>query len=79
MVSLPPNLTSLVQSRIEAGFYQTEEEVLSAALDALAERERQADLASIRRGLDDLEAGRCRSVEESEAECRRRLGMDEEL
>lgn len=76
MVSLPPNLTSLVQSRIEAGCYQTEEEVLAAALDALSERERAEDLASIRRGLAQAEEGLGVPAEESNAECRKRYGLD---
>lgn len=76
MVSLSADLQDSIRSRVDSGPYRSEEEVVRAALEALAEREKAADIASIQRGLADLEAGRCLPAEESEANCRERFGLD---
>ena len=67
---LPPDVVQKLQSLVSLGQYGTEGEVLRAALSAL-ERE-QLDLASIRAGMEDFEAGRHRPLAEFEADFRQR-------
>ena len=55
---LPPEIDQRIQSQIALGIYHTPAEVLTSALDALDER--NEDLASIQRGLEDEQAGRRR-------------------
>lgn len=44
---------------------------------AVAALRKEADLASIQRGLDDMEAGRYSSLQEAEARMRSKLGLPE--
>jgi Arc/MetJ-type ribon-helix-helix transcriptional regulator len=53
---LPPDLDQRIQSQLALGIYSSPAEVLSDALDALDQR--NEDLASIQRGLDDERSGR---------------------
>ena len=62
-VTLPPAVAKAVSELVEDGFYPTPEAALQAAMQALdlkMEHERKlAELrAEIRKGLDDLDAGR---------------------
>jgi predicted transcriptional regulator len=70
---LPPDIDQRVQSQIALGFYQTPAEVLNDALDALDQR--NEDLASIQRGIEDEKAGRLTSLEEFDKEMRERYGF----
>jgi putative addiction module CopG family antidote len=74
MISLPADLTEMVRARVASGAYKSEEDVLHAALHLLEARE-EDDLASIRRGLADVAAGRVRSADESNKDFRRRFGL----
>lgn len=80
MIALPPSLSEYVQAKVDSGEYASEEDVLFAAFDAFQRSEeqvrREADLASIKRGLADFEAGRFRTAEEADAEFRQRHGLD---
>jgi putative addiction module CopG family antidote len=74
MISLPPDLSHLVEQKLSSGAYQSEEEVLHAALNALTQQE-EAAIASIKRGMDDFANGRSRPAEEADAEFRQRHGL----
>ncbi len=71
-LQLPPDLSASVQHFIAFDGYKTEEDVLR---DALAALERQANIAAIQKGVDDMEAGRCRPWEEVKEELRAKLGI----
>jgi predicted transcriptional regulator len=71
-LQLPPDLSASVQHFIAFEGYKTEEDVLRDALDAL---ERQANIAAIQAGIDDMEAGRMRPWEEVKKELRAQLGI----
>ncbi len=72
--SLPADLTSSIQALLATGRYASEEDVLRHALRSLQQRE--DDLAAIREGLADMEAGRTRTVEEFDREFRQRHGIN---
>jgi Arc/MetJ-type ribon-helix-helix transcriptional regulator len=65
---LPPDVDQRVKSQLAMGLYQTEDDVLRAALSAL-EREHE-DLVAIQTGISDLEAGRFRAFAQIDAEFR---------
>jgi len=62
-VSLTPQLESLIQSKVEAGAYQSASEVVREALRLLQERDKLRELQrqelrkQIRRGLTQLDRG----------------------
>ncbi len=67
----PPDVEKLVQERMAAGGYNSEDEVLRDALDALgqfvhsreeAEEEYRQTVAAVREGAADMEAGRMRPL-----------------
>jgi Arc/MetJ-type ribon-helix-helix transcriptional regulator len=70
---LPPDIDQRVQSQIALGFYQTPAEVLNDALNLLDER--NEDIASIQRGIEDEKAGRLTSLEDFDKEMRARYGF----
>jgi predicted transcriptional regulator len=73
---LPPDIDQRVQSQIALGIYRTPADVLTDALDAL---ERQnADLESIRAGIEDEKAGRMRPLEDVIREMREQVGSTPE-
>lgn len=74
MISLPADLSALVDARVSSGRYASAEDVLYAALDALEVREDE-DLAAIRRGLEELEAGLGTPAELSNKSFRKRFGL----
>lgn len=63
--SVSPKVQKLIAKEMAAGAYRSEQELLVEALKALADR-REA-VAGIRRGLEDMQAGRMRPWKE----CRR--------
>lgn len=52
---LPPDLQQLVADRIATGEYQSEDEVLRDALQALADQDE--DLAAVQEAIAELKAG----------------------
>jgi len=66
----PPDVGLRVKSQLARGQYQTEDDVLRAAMSAL-EREHE-DLAAIQAGIDDMEAGRYRSFAQIDADFRKK-------
>ena len=64
----PVDVGERVKSQLTLGLYQTEDDVLRAAMAAL-EREHD-DFAAIQAGIEDMEAGRYRSFSQVDAEFR---------
>jgi putative addiction module CopG family antidote len=67
-ISLPPELGRLVQQKVAAGTYSSEEEVLQAAMRALDAEEET--LKAISEGYSDFQSGRSRSLDEADADFR---------
>jgi Arc/MetJ-type ribon-helix-helix transcriptional regulator len=53
---IPPDVSERVEAYLASGVYASADDVLRKAISALDERE--TELASIRRGMDDEAAGR---------------------
>lgn len=66
----PPDVGQRVNNQLAKGSYQSEDEVLRAAMAAL-EREHD-DLAAISAGIEDVKAGRYRPFSEIDIEFRKR-------
>lgn len=66
----PPDLKELVNQQLATGQYGSEDDVLRDALKAL--KWRSAETAAIAEGIEDMEAGRYRSLDEVDAELRRK-------
>ncbi len=60
--SFPADVAALVHAQMATGDYRSEDDVIRHALQALADR--RDDLAAIRSGIDDMEAGRTRPLED---------------
>jgi antitoxin ParD1/3/4 len=70
---IPPDVEELVSEQMRSGSYESEDEVLRDALRALAEK--NEDLAAIRAGIEDMEAGRVRPLGDVDAQIRRKFGF----
>jgi Arc/MetJ-type ribon-helix-helix transcriptional regulator len=64
----PPALDRLIREELATGVYNSEDDVLVEALQAL--RDRNETIAGIREGLADLDAGRVRLLGDVDAELR---------
>ena len=68
-LSLCPELQQLVEQQIASGKYHTTDEVLTEALRALRDRDREAEVLELRRelqiGIDELDRGECEEYDES--------------
>ncbi len=62
--TLPPDVHDQIRQHIATGHYASEDDVLRAALRALAFRDEE--LAAIQGGVDDMEAGRLRPFEDED-------------
>jgi len=72
----PPELDQLVKRQLASGGFDDEDAVLIAAMRSLEQR--QADLAAIREGIDDMEAGRVRPLREFDADFRTRKNIPQD-
>ena len=72
-VQLTPELSATVQGFLASGRYKSDEEVLRKALAALQYKE---NVAAIQEGVDDMEAGRYRTLDEVDREMRRKYGLE---
>jgi len=68
--TIPADVRERMNALLLTGRYSSEEDVLRAAVAALEEQ--NADLTAIQQGIDDMEAGRCRPIEEFNIEVRKR-------
>jgi Arc/MetJ-type ribon-helix-helix transcriptional regulator len=59
---LPPEIDERIQTQLALGIYATPADVLNDALDALEQR--NEDIASIQRGIEDEQAGRVKTLAE---------------
>jgi putative addiction module CopG family antidote len=64
----PPELDELVKRQLASGEYDSEDAVLIAAMRSLEHQ--QEDLAAIREGIEDMEAGRVRPLRDFDREFR---------
>ena len=64
----PPVLDRLVREELATGVYNSENDVLVEAMQAL--RDRDETIAGIRQGLSDLDAGQVRLLGDVDAELR---------
>ncbi len=69
----PPDVQQLIREAVALGSYATEDDVLREALHVLIQR--NEDLAEIRAGVADMNAGRFRPIHEVDAEIRNKLGF----
>ena len=69
----PPVLDRLVREELATGVYNSEDDVLVEAMQAL--RDRDETIAGIREGLSDLDAGRVRLLSDVDAELRTKHGI----
>ncbi len=76
MAQLPPDLDKQVKHHLASGRYQTEDDVLRDALRALAEEQNVLD--DIRQGLEDLDVGRGRSLEDIDADLRKKHNIPQD-
>jgi antitoxin ParD1/3/4 len=76
---LPERWESFVKSQVESGRFTSGEEVMGEALKLLEARIRRESetLEAIRRGLEDVDAGRVRPLDEVMADLRREFGSPE--
>ena len=72
----PPDIEQRVKAQLSSGDYQTEDDVLRDALDAL--RQRKDDLVAIQAGIEDMEAGRFRPFSESDAVFRKKHNIPQD-
>ncbi len=68
----PPDVEKLVHEQMKKGHYSSEDDVLRDALKRLARD--QNDVAAIQAGIEDMEAGRFRSLEQFDTEFRANNG-----
>ncbi len=71
----PPDVGQRIHTQLERGCFQTEDDVLRAAITAL-ERE-NSDLVAIQQGIADIDAGRFRPFTQIDAEFRRTHNLAE--
>ena len=67
---IPPDIEERIEAHMAGGQYDSKDDVLREAIQALDDRE--ADVASIRAGIDDMESGRFQPFDEFDQEFRRK-------
>ncbi|MEX2172484.1 MAG: type II toxin-antitoxin system ParD family antitoxin [Pirellulales bacterium] len=72
-ITITPEMSRQIEAKLASGTYESREEVLRAALEALDEQEETC--AAIAEGYEDALAGRTRSWAEADAEFRRLKGI----
>jgi len=75
--TIPDDIWARAQAIVATGDYKSEFDVLRNALTMLEHfiENRRCDMESILDGIDDMEAGRCVSFEEFDADFRKRNNM----
>lgn len=73
---LPPDVRAEIKQRMASGNYRSEEDVLRQAMRALKVHDQE--LAAIRMGIDDIEAGRVRAFEDVDTEICQVFGFSKE-
>jgi len=70
---LPPEIDQRIQSQLALGIYSTPADVLTSALDALDERNRER--RAIQEGIDAWRAGDTQELDAFDAEFRAKNGI----
>lgn len=70
---LPPEIDQRVQSQLALGIYHTPAELLTDALDALDQRNRERQ--AIQQGIDAWRAGDTQELDQFDAEFRAKNGI----
>ena len=73
---ITPDIAQQIDVCMATGHFADESEVLRTALRLLARQ--TAEATAIQHGMDDVEAGRVRPLDEIDAEIRRRHGFPQE-
>jgi predicted transcriptional regulator len=76
VMTLSPEIQSLIQQEMATGLYADEQQVISAALKTL--REEREMLAGIDRGLADSAAGRGKTIADFDRDFRARHGIGDD-
>lgn len=71
--AFPPDVADLVRQEMNSGRYRSEDDVMREALQAL--KRQSVEIAAIQEGIDDMEAGRFRPLDEVDREIRTRYGL----
>ena len=75
---LPSDLEQFVQAKVQSGRFSSSDEAITAAVRLLRQHEEAEEarvLEGIRKGLEDMRAGRSRPAEEVLADIRRSFGL----
>ena len=75
---LPKDLEQFVQAKVRSGRFTSSDEAIAEAVQLLRQREEAEEarvLEGIRRGLEDMRAGRGRPAEEVIADIRREFNL----
>lgn len=72
----PPELDQLVKRQLARGEFGSEDAVLIAAMHSLEQQ--QEDLAAIRAGVEDMEAGRVQPLREFDRKFREQKGIPQD-
>lgn len=70
---LPPEIDQRIQSQLALGIYSTPAEVLTSALDALDQRNKER--RAIQEGIDAWRAGDTQELDDFDAEFRAKNGI----
>ena len=70
--TLPPDIEALIKARMSVGDYETEADLGRDAIQALDAQ--NADVAAIQAGINDMEAGRMRPLEDVANDIRTKHG-----
>ncbi len=73
---LPRELQAFVQAELNAGHYRSEQELVFDAI-RLLQHEREATIAGILAGFEDVAAGRTQPIEEAFRDLHREFGIEE--
>jgi putative addiction module CopG family antidote len=75
---LPADLEQFVKAKVQSGRFTSSDEAITEAVRLLRQREEAEEarvLEGIRRGLEDMRAGRTQPLEEAFADIRRDLNL----
>jgi putative addiction module CopG family antidote len=72
----PPELEELVKRQLASGEYDSEDAVLIAAMRSLEQQ--QVEIAAIREGIEDMEAGHVRPLRHVDREFRDKKGIPQD-